>query len=80
MENKMHFIFTYFSQLKKGDTFKFSKIIDDDIPSNLYTVYYKDDKITKINSTYGKNLLKFEFSDIYQREVMLYPNRKQIIK
>lgn len=75
--DKNHFTFTYFSELKVGDTFKFSKVIEDDIPFLFYTVYYKDKKITKINSTYGKTLLKFEFSDLFQREVMLYHNRKK---
>lgn len=79
MENKHSFTFDFFENLSIGDVFKFSPIIDNDYPSKFYTVFYKDELITKINSTYGKRILRFEFSNTMQREVMIFPKRKRSI-
>ena len=73
--NKNFFKFSYFDELKTGDVFKFSPIIDNDIPSKFYTVYAKDESTTKINSTYGKTILRLEYMNDLNKEVMIFPNR-----
>jgi hypothetical protein len=77
--DKNFFTFKWFDDLKVGDTFKFCPTIDSDIPSKFFTVYYKDEFITKFNSTYGKELNKMEFLNDTHKEIMLFPNRKKII-
>lgn len=71
-----NFQFKWFDELQVGDVFKFCPIIDSDIPTRkFYTVYYKDELITKINSTYGKELHTIELANNTHREIMVYPNR-----
>ena len=74
--NKNYFVFGYFDQLQVGDVFKFSQILDDDMPNSFFTVYYKDDEFTKINSTYGKLDRKVIPSNSI-REVMIFESRKR---
>lgn len=73
---KNYFEFKSFDELQTGDVFKFSPILDNDIPSKFYTVYHKNETHTKINSTYGKLLNRFEYENNINREVMIFPNRK----
>lgn len=75
--NKDYFQFKWFDELQIGDVFKFSPIIDSDIPSKFYTVYQKDKGTTKFNSTYHKDLNRMEFANDTPREVMIFPNRKK---
>ena len=75
--SKDYFIFGLFSDLQVGDVFKFSPIIDSDIPNRFFTAYQKDADITKINTTYGKELNRMEFPNDTQKEVMIYPNRRK---
>lgn len=77
--NTNSFSFDFFENLSIGDVFKFCPIIDNDYPSKFYTVFYKDELITKVNSTYGKRILRFEFSNEMEREVMIFPLRKRKI-
>jgi hypothetical protein len=72
---KNYFKFSFFEELKEGDVFKFSPVMDNDIPSKFYTVYKKTDTITKINATYGKVLNRMEFNNNLPREVMIFVNR-----
>lgn len=77
MENKKYFKFCLFSELNVGDVFKFSKEIDCSIKDVFYSVYLKSNNITKINSTYGKTIIRHAISSDSEREVMIYPNRKR---
>jgi len=77
MRKKNYFNFRFFDELQVGDVFKFSPILDDDIPSKFYTVYQKNEIITRFNSTYGKNLSRMEFPNDTPREIMIFPNRKR---
>jgi len=80
MKTKDFFKFRFFDELNVGDVFKFSPIIDnDDLPSVFYTVFYKDNLTTKINSTYGKKLMRFDFQnqELKNREVMVFPERNR---
>lgn len=71
------FIFKFFNELQIGDVFKFSPIIDNDIPNKFYTVYQKNETTTKFNATYGKELNQKELLNDTKREVMIYTNRKK---
>ena len=74
--NSKHFFkFAWFDELIIGDVFKFSPMNKDDEPSRFYTVYFKDESITKINSSYGNQLIRREFKNELSREVLLFPNR-----
>lgn len=75
--SKNYFNFSFFDELQVGDVFKFCPIIDNDIPNKFYTVYQKDETITKFNATYGRELNKMEFANNTSREVMIFPNRKR---
>ena len=72
-----YFIFSYFHELKVGDVFKFSPVIDGSSTSKFYSVYQKDDSVTKINATYGKSLDRMEFANDTLMEVMIFPNRQR---
>lgn len=74
--SKDYFIFSFFEKLEVGDTFKFSKSIEDNIQNKFYTVYKKNRTTTKFNATYGKTLNRMELPNETQKEVMIYPNRK----
>lgn len=75
--SKDFFNFGFFDELQVGDVFKFSPIIDNDIPSKFYTVYHKDENTTKFNATYCKELNRMEFANDTPREIMIFPNRKR---
>lgn len=80
MRTNDFFKFRFFNELNVGDVFKFSPIIDnDDLPSRFYTVYYKDELITKINSSYGKKIISraFQNQESENREVMVFPERNR---
>jgi hypothetical protein len=74
---KNQFTFNSFCELKQGDVFKFEKIFDSDMHSVFFTVYHKDENITKINSTYGKKILRFEYPNSLPRGIMIFENRKR---
>jgi|VirMetMinimDraft_7_1064189.scaffolds.fasta_scaffold505067_2 hypothetical protein len=76
-KQKNYFTFKFFNELEKGDVFKFEKILDNDIHSIFFTVYFKDDITTKINSTYGKKILRFEYPNNKQSNVIVFPYRKR---
>ena len=78
--NKLFYEFAYFDELQIGDVFKFSPILDSEIPSTFFTVYAKDEKSTKASSTYGKKINWIELSNNIGREVLIYPGKKRIIK
>ncbi len=75
---KNFFNFKFFDELQVGDVFKFSPVIDSDIPRRFYTVYEKNEYTTKFNTTYGKCLYQNEFDNNIHKEVMIFPNRKSI--
>ena len=77
MKHKDYFQFKWFDELQVGDVFKFSLIIDNDIPTKFYTVYQKDENKTRFNATYGKELNRMEFANDLHREVMIFPYRKK---
>jgi hypothetical protein len=72
-----YFQFKWFDELQKGDVFKFSPILDNDIPSKYYTVSEKDNITTKIGATYGHALDRREYRNDLHREVMIFPNKKR---
>jgi hypothetical protein len=74
---KDYFKFASFEDLQVGDVFKFSPIIDNDIPSKYYTAFVKDELNTTFNSTYGKELNTSKFPNNTPREIMIFPNRKK---
>lgn len=76
-KNKNYFIFRYFDDLKVGDVFKFSPLLDDDIPSCFFTVYNIAGETVSINSTYGKKIVRFDYPTNLNREVMIFPDRKR---
>ncbi len=76
MKHKDYFQFKWFDELQVGDVFKFSPIIDNDIPTKFYTVYQKDENKTRFNATYGKELNRMEFANDLDREIMIFPYRK----
>ena len=74
---KNFFKFSFFDDLKLNDVFKFSPNIDKDIPSKFFTVYQKNEKTTKFNAKYGKDLSNMELPNDAPREIMIFPNRKK---
>lgn len=74
---KNQFTFNSFYELKQGDVFKFEKIFDSDMHSVFFTVYYKDENTTKINSTYGKKIVRFEYPNSLPRGIMIFKNRSR---
>jgi hypothetical protein len=75
--NRNYFQFKLFEELRVGEVFKFSPIIDLDLPDVFYTVFAKNELNTLFNSTYGKQLNTMIFSNNSPREVMVYPYRKK---
>jgi hypothetical protein len=75
--NKDFFQFKWFNELQVGDVFKFCPVIDSEIPNKFFTAFFKDDKNTKFNATYGKELNTTEFSNETKKEIMIFPNRKR---
>lgn len=73
--NKNSFEFKWFNDLKTGNKFKFSPIIDSDVPSKFFTVIKKNDTHTKFAETYGKMGNVREFANDTPREVMIFTNR-----
>ena len=76
-QKKNMFKFAYFEDLKQGDVFKFSPIIDSEIPSIFFTAYYKDENTTKFDSTYGKIIYRNEFKNDIDKEIMIFINRRK---
>lgn len=74
---KNAFVFSSFDKLQVGDVFKFSPIIDEDIPSRFYTVYKKNEVLTFFNSTYGKKIYSNELKNSLNSEVMIFEERSR---
>lgn len=75
--DKNHFQFNYFDELSKGDVFKFSPVLDSDIPSKFFTVIEKNEVNTKFAETYGKEYNVRQFANETPKEIMIFPNRKR---